>query len=133
LKLDTNNGPIGVRDVTGRMTLTARNGPVSLSGVGGDVHARTTNGPLDIDLTGARWEGTGLDAETTNGPVNLAIPESYSAQLEFGTVNGPMTVGFPLTVTIEGRVGRRIVTKLGAGGAPIRVVTTNGPVEIRRN
>jgi len=101
--------------------------------VGGDVHARTTNGPLDIDLTGARWEGTGLDAETTNGPVNLAIPESYSAQLEFGTVNGPMTVGFPLTVTIEGRVGRRIVTKLGAGGAPIRVVTTNGPVEIRRN
>ena len=133
LKLDTDNGPIGVRDVTGRMTLTAHNGPVSLSGVGGDVHARTTNGPLDIDLTGARWEGTGLDAETTNGPVNLAIPESYSAQLEFGTVNGPMTVGFPLTVTIEGRVGRRIVTKLGAGGAPIRVVTTNGPVEIRRN
>ena len=133
LKLDTDNGPIGVRDVTGRMTLTAHNGPVSLSGVGGDVHARTTNGPLDIDLTGARWEGTGLDAETTNGPVNLAIPENYSAQLEFGTLNGPMTVGFPLTVTIEGRVGRRIVTKLGAGGAPVRVVTTNGPVEIRRN
>lgn len=133
LKLDTDNGPIGVRDVTGRMTLTAHNGPVSLQGVGGDVHARSTNGPLDIELTGARWEGAGLDAETTNGPVNLAIPESYSAQLEFGTVNGPMTVGFPLTVTIEGRVGRRIVTKLGAGGAPVRAVTTNGPVEIHRN
>ncbi|HZI21506.1 MAG TPA: DUF4097 family beta strand repeat-containing protein [Gemmatimonadales bacterium] len=133
LKLDTDNGPIGVRDVTGRMTLTAHNGPVSLSGVGGDVHARTTNGPLDIDLTGARWDGAGLDAETTNGPVNLAVPEPYSAQLEFGTVNGPMTVAFPLTVTIQGRVGRRITTKLGDGGAPVRVVTTNGPVEIRRN
>jgi DUF4097 and DUF4098 domain-containing protein YvlB len=133
LKLDTYNGPIGVRDVTGRMTLTAYNGPISLAGVGGDVRARTTNGPLDIELVGAHWDGAGLDAETTNGPVNLAIPDNYSAQLEFGTVNGPMTVGFPLTVTIQGRVGRRISTRLGSGGAPIRVVTTNGPVEIQRN
>lgn len=133
LKLDTYNGPIGVRDVTGRMTLTAYNGPISLAGVGGDVRARTTNGPLDIELVGAHWDGAGLDAETTNGPVSLAIPDNYSAQLEFGTVNGPMTVGFPLTVTIQGRVGRRISTRLGSGGAPIRVVTTNGPVEIQRN
>jgi hypothetical protein len=65
--------------------------------------------------------------------VLLAIPEHYSAQLEFGTVNGPMTVAFLLTVTIEERVGRRITTTLGSGGAPVRVVTTNGPVEIRRN
>src|SRR6266704_2457051 len=46
LKLDTYNGPIGVREVSGRMTLTAYNGPISLTGVGGDVRARTTNGPL---------------------------------------------------------------------------------------
>ncbi len=133
LKLDTYNGPIGVRDVTGRMTLTAYNGPISLTGAGGDVRARTTNGPLDIELVGKHWEGTGLDAETTNGPVSLAVPDDYSAQLEFGTVNGPMTVGFPLTVTIQGRVGRRISTRLGSGGVPIRVVTTNGPVEIQRH
>jgi putative adhesin len=133
LKLDTYNGPIGVRDIAGRMTLTAYNGPISLTAVGGDVRARTTNGPLDIELAGARWDGAGLDAETTNGPVSLAIPDTYSAQLEFGTVNGPMTIGFPLTVTIQGRVGRRISTRLGSGGAPIRVVTTNGPVEIQRN
>jgi len=133
LKLDTYNGPIAVTEVSGRMTVTAYNGPVALRAVGGDVHARTTNGPLDIELTGARWDGMGLDAETTNGPVDLTIPEGYSAQLEFGTVNGPMTVEFPLTVTIQGRVGRRITTVLGQGGPTIRAVTTNGPVAIRRN
>ena len=133
LKLDTYNGPIAVTEVSGRMTATAYNGPVALRAVGGDVHARTTNGPLDIELTGARWDGMGLDAETTNGPVDLTIPEGYSAQLEFGTVNGPMTVEFPLTVTIQGRVGRRITTVLGQGGPTIRAVTTNGPVAIRRN
>jgi len=133
LKLDTYNGPIAVSEVSGRMTLTAYHGPVALRAVGGDVRARTTNGPLDIELTGARWDGVGLDAETTNGPVDLTIPEGYSAQLEFGTVNGPMTVEFPLTVTIQGRVGRRIATVLGKGGPTIRAITTNGPVAIRRN
>ena len=48
LKVDTYNGPIGVREVKDRMALTGYNGPVSLDGVGGDVHARTTNGPADI-------------------------------------------------------------------------------------
>lgn len=132
LKLDTYNGPISVREVTGGITVAAHNGPVSLDAVGGDVHARTTNGPLDINLAGAHWEGTGLDAETTNGPVALTIPEKYSARLEFGTVNGPMTVGFPLTVTVQGRLTQRIVTTLGSGGPLIRAVTTNGPFEIRR-
>jgi len=133
LDLETYNGPIAVREVSGRMTLTAYNGPVALRGVGGDVHAHTTNGPLSIDLTGAHWDGAGLDAQTTNGPVDLGVPEDYSAQLEFGTVNGPLTLDFPLTVTIQGRVGRRITAALGRGGAPVRAVTTNGPVALHRN
>ena len=133
LKLDTYSGPIDVRDVTGRMALTAHNGPITLTGVGGDVRARTTNGPLDVELTGARWDGEGLDAETINGPLDLAIPENYSAQLDFGTVNGPMNLSFPLKVTVLTQKKRRFSTTLGAGGALVRAVTTNGPVDIRRN
>jgi putative adhesin len=132
LALETENGPVGVRDVTGRLVLAAHNGPVSLAGVGGSVRARVQNGPLHVVLTGARWEGEGLDAETVNGPVDLEIPESYSAQLETRTVNGPMRTEFPLTVTIQGDVSRRITATLGQGGAPVRVVTTNGPLAIRR-
>jgi DUF4097 and DUF4098 domain-containing protein YvlB len=114
------------------MNLRAHNGPVSLTGVGGDITARVQNGPLTVRLSGTRWDGTGLDAEARNGPVDLAIPERYNAQLETGTVNGPMDVAFPLTVTLQGHVTDRIRTTLGAGGAPIRVVTTNGPLTIRR-
>ncbi|HMG17788.1 MAG TPA: hypothetical protein VK573_03605, partial [Gemmatimonadales bacterium] len=106
--------------------------PLSLSGVGGEVRARAQNGPLTIELMGARWEGTGLDAETQNGPADLRIPENYNAKVEFGTVNGPMDVGFPMTVTLSGRIRDRINTTLGSGGAPIRVVTTNGPMTVRR-
>jgi hypothetical protein len=130
LTLDTRNGPISVRDVSGRMQLRAVNGPLALARVGGDVHGRTTNGPLVVRLGGTKWEGAGLDAETSNGPVMLSVPGSYSAHLVAGTVNGPMELDIP--ITLQGKIGRRIETDLGSGGAPVRAVTTNGPLVVRR-
>lgn len=129
LELETTNGGIAVERVSGEMRLQARNGPVSLRGVGGNVRARTANGPLRVVLEGDRWAGQGLDAETRNGPVTLEVPDGYSASLETGTVNGPMN--FDIPVRVQGRITRRIQTELGRGGAPIRIVTTNGPVTVR--
>jgi DUF4097 and DUF4098 domain-containing protein YvlB len=126
----THNGGISVEDVDARLDLEAVNGGIVLRSVSGDVRGETTNGPLDVELDGDRWRGTGLDLRTTNGPVNLGIPQGYSARLETGTVNGGMRIDFP--ITLQGSIGRRITTQLGSGGAPIRAVTTNGPVTIRR-
>ena len=130
LRLTTNNGPIAVNGVTGRMELSAHNGPLALRALGGDVRARAENGPLAVSLTGSRWDGAGLDAATTNGPVTLSIPEGYRATLTTGTVNGPMNIDIP--VTVQGRFPRQFTTELGGGGAPVRAVTTNGPVVVRR-
>lgn len=132
LDLATENGPLSVRGISGSMTLSAHNGPVALYSVAGDVRARVRNGPLSVVLSGTQWEGAGLDAEAQNGPAVLSIPEGYSARLETGTVNGPMSVDFPMTVTIQGRMTQRLNTTLGNGGPPVRVVTTNGPMVIKR-
>ena len=130
LHLSTHNGGIAVADIEGRLDMTAVNGGIKLEGIAGDVHGETTNGPLNVTLDGDRWRGEGLDLRTTNGPVNVDIPDAYSARLETGTVNGGMRIDFP--VTLQGTIGRHISTQLGDGGAPIRAVTTNGPVTIRR-
>lgn len=131
LALTTINGPVSVEGVTGRMDLRATNGPIGLERVGGDVHARAENGPLDVTLDGTRWNGTGLDAETENGPVELTLPKEYAAHLETGTENGPMEVNFPMTV--QGHVDLRHLTlDIGGGGPTVRVVTTNGPVSVRK-
>ncbi len=129
LEITTNNGPIAVERVSGEMRLRAQNGPLGLTAVSGNVHGRTTNGPVAVTLEGSRWSGAGLDVETTNGPVRLEIPDGYNARLTVGTVNGPMNVDIP--VTVQGRINRRIDSTLGSGGAPIRAVTTNGPVIVR--
>lgn len=131
LALESINGPLSVEDVTGSMQLRSQNGPLSIRGVAGDVTARVQNGPLMVELSGSRWDGAGLDAEAQNGPVELTIPDRYNARLETGTVNGPMDLNFPLTVTVQGHLTNRIRTTLGDGGSTVRVVTTNGPLTIR--
>jgi hypothetical protein len=135
LDLNTLNGPLAARDVTGTLRLTAVNGPLTLDGLGGDVRAHAQNGPLSVVLQGSRWDGTGLDAETQNGPLSVDVPEGYNAAFETGTINGPMEIDFP--VTVQGRIGvgarRHLTTTLGSGGPPVRVVTTNGPAVIRKS
>lgn len=130
VSVTAHNGPIAVEGVSGRMTLRAQNGPISLRRVGGAVNARVQNGPLSVVLDGPRWSGQGLDAESQNGPVSLTIPGGYSAELEVGTVNGPVSMDLPLSGGY--RSGRRVKTTLGSGGPPVRVVTTNGPASVRR-
>lgn len=130
LSLRTVNGGLSVRGVEGRIEATTTNGGVRLRDVAGDVRGRTTNGGIDVDLDGASWRGEGLDVQTSNGGVRVAIPDGYSATLEAATVNGGLNSDFP--VTVDGRRARRIEATLGAGGAPIRVRTSNGGVRITR-
>jgi len=128
----TTNGPLLASNLTGTIDLRSTNGPLFLKHLAGDVRARVQNGPLSVELDGNGWEGKGLDAESVNGPVDLSIPDGYNAELETGTVNGPMDTSVPLTITVQGRMRDRVHARLGKGGAPVRVVTTNGPITIRR-
>ena len=121
------NGPLGVREVRGRMDLNSTNGPMSLVDLAGAVQARVENGPLHVSLAGSRWDGVGLDAEAQNGPLNVVLPADYSARFVTGTINGPRAFDYALE---SSRRSSWISTTLGKGGPPVRVVTTNGPFHI---
>ena len=131
LSLIAHNGGIAISDVQGRLEFTAVNGGVALKRVGGTVHGGTTNGGLSIELTGDRWDGEEMDVKTTNGGISMSVPENYSAHLETGTVNGNLSIDFP--VTVQGRITRELAVNLGSGGPTIRAMTTNGGVRVRRS
>ncbi|MGQ0715257.1 MAG: DUF4097 family beta strand repeat-containing protein [Gemmatimonadaceae bacterium] len=131
VRAETHNGPISLAELEGNIEVRATNGPISIRDLAGDVRARTQNGPLTVRLSGSRWRGAGLDAETQNGPMVLYVPEGYNAQLETGTTNGPMSIGFPIMVSGRG-IEKRITTTLGDGGPTIRARTQNGPLALRR-
>jgi hypothetical protein len=110
------------------------NGGLHLSDIGGDVKGRTTNGGVHVSLAGTRWDGSGLDLVTTNGGVHVNVADGYAANIETGTTNG----GFHSDVAgitapakdDQNRYSRatRINASLNGGGAPIRLITTNGGV-----
>ena len=130
LEMSTTNGGVSIENVMGNLDFRTTNGGVTLVDVGGDVRGRTTNGGVKVELSGSEWQGPGLDLQTTNGGVRMWIPDGYNAELISGTTNGGLRVDFPITVS--GRIDRRLQTELGRGGAPIRVITTNGGVTISR-
>jgi hypothetical protein len=130
LSLNTVNGGISLRDVSGTVDLRTVNGGVDVDRAAGRITGRTQNGGLDVRLAGTEWDGEGLDLETSNGGVELVVPEGYNAELTTGTVNGGLDLDFP--VTVQGRIKKRIEVTLGRGGAPIRAMTTNGGISLRR-
>ena len=122
------NGGIDLASLDGTIRFSTTNGGVDLNALSGDVQGRTTNGGLDIVLSGDRWQGQGLDADTTNGGVDLHVPDHYSAHLEASTVNGGISVDFP--VTIHGEIKNHLNTDIGSGGPTIHTETVNGGVSI---
>lgn len=156
LDLRTENGPLSIRDVEGKVVAQTQNGPLSLVNVSGDVDAsaangpihvdggsgtmkvRASNGPLTVDLDGASWSGGTLDASTKNGPLSLRIPRGYGS----GVVVEAHGRG-PVSCRAEGcERARRTwrdedwddtprMIELGAGAKNVRLSTVNGPVTIK--
>jgi DUF4097 and DUF4098 domain-containing protein YvlB len=85
---------------------------------------------LVVELGGDRWDGESLDVSTTNGGVVMSVPENYSANLQTSTVNGSVSVDFP--VTVQGRLTKQLALNLGSGGAMVKATTTNGGVRLKR-
>lgn len=138
LKLTAKNGGIGIRGVEGNMEFETVNGGLHLNEIAGDVRGRTANGGLHVELSGNGWKGAGLDVQTTNGGVHLSIPETFAANIETGTVNGGWHSNFAelqieKTENNRYRPGGRLNKALNGGGAPVRLITTNGGVHINSN
>ena len=134
--LKAHNGGISISSIEGNLRFETTNGGVKLSDVAGDVKGRTTNGGVSVNLSGASWRGSGLDVETTNGGVKLSMPANYAARIETGTVNGGFKSDIaglnPPDDESENKWNRkkRISADINGGGAPIRIVTTNGGIKI---
>ena len=132
LTLEADNGGLSIEDVVGSIELQTVNGGLHLEGVGGRVHGQTVNGGIHLELSGAEWEGEGVDLRTTNGGLHLTIPAGYNARLEAGTVNGGVHSELPVTGGGGSDRGRRIEADLGRGGRLLHFETTNGGLHVGR-
>lgn len=127
----TTNGSLSIVGATSEVVAHTTNGDVRAESSGGPVSAHTTNGNVNAimrDLGSAR----DLDFSTTNGSVIVEVPASLGAELDMSTTNGQVYSDFPMTVS--GRLNpRRLHATIGDGSRRLRLHTTNGNVELRKN
>ena len=131
--IESQNGPVSLRDVSGSIEVESQNGPVELVQLGGSVRARAVNGPLTLELTSARVAEPGIDVETQNGPLTVLLPRGIDARLDAGTQNGPISTNLDVDIQRSSRhdVSGEIDATLGDGGGQIRARTSNGPLTVR--
>jgi DUF4097 and DUF4098 domain-containing protein YvlB len=128
---------VTLKSTNGQLRITGLSGPLEARTTNGEVHGRdlrggasveTTNGDVSIDV--AAIGGRGIHCETTNGSVDISVPRDAKADVSASVTNGDIEViGLDLSTTEKTR--RRLHGTIGGGGAPIRIETTNGGVQVR--
>jgi len=127
-RLATVNGTLRISGVDHVEELRTVNGNIEVYEGGGAVRAHVTNGNVHLELTHLR-EKDETFAETTNGSVLLAVPADTQADLEARCLNGSFSSELPVALESTLRP-REMHGKLGHGGAPIRLRTVNGGIQI---
>jgi hypothetical protein len=126
--ISTVNGTIHVTDVDGGGKLRTVNGDVDVFDCAGGFSARTTNGDIHEELRVLTAKAP-VELESMNGSVLVALPANAGAELDAQSLNGDFHTEKP--VTMNGAFSHGSFRgKLGAGGAPLRIRTVNGGIQI---
>ena len=147
LRARSDNGAVHIEDVVGDIQVETANAKVCCNATSGRLQARSSNGKIEVD----EHRGS-IDATTSNGLIYCALEELGESGVRLATSNGRIVVELPDEVDAEVDVrvdngiirnARELVAKgksesagrlrgrLGRGGAPIRLRTSNGTVSLR--
>jgi len=132
--VETSNGSIALRSIQGAVEASTSNGSIRLEGVeptaAENYRLSTTNG--SIELTAARLAQNNMDVRTTNGSITVRLPENANARIvaesHRGRVESEFSFAGPATVEKN-----RVDGQIGAGGAVIRLETTNSSIRIQKS
>jgi len=152
-KLDakTSNSGIDLVAVVGDFTGRTSNGSITVDGLQGTFDGSTSNSSIkgriekmpggaplkadssngSIDLSLPDYKGQPMDIDTSNSSITLRLPAGINADLRASTSNSSLSNEFEMTST--GVISKnRIEGKIGSGGGPIRVSTSNGSIRIQK-
>jgi hypothetical protein len=126
--VDTVNGDVHVRGISGVGSLGSINGSVEVVDSDGRFSARTTNGDVRLQLRGLPSGGP-IHLVTVNGSIVLSLPPSAGAEISVVNRNGNFHSDFPLR-TLGAYNSTMFQGQLGLGGGEILMSTVNGGIRL---
>ena len=112
----------------GRVFARSSNRKIEIEDHQGSVDAMTSNGLIQASLDELGKEGVVLC--TSNGRIALELPSESNADVDLRVDNGVIRNQLQLHKASKESSGR-ILGRLGKGGAPIRLRTSNGSISLR--
>jgi DUF4097 and DUF4098 domain-containing protein YvlB len=143
----SSNGPVSISDVVGDVEVYTSNAKVSCDCTCGRLKARSSNSKIQLE----QHSGS-VDASTSNGVIHAVMSEVAQGGILLATSNGRIVLELPedadgeVDVRVDNGVIRnsleidqapndertgRLRGRLGRGGAPIKLRTSNGTVSLR--
>ena len=148
MHFQTGSGNVRGRQVSGPVRAKAGSGDIEMDETGaGDVDIRTGSGNITIsginggfhaeagsgDIRGDGMAKNMWSIRTGSGNVNLRLPGDSAFDVDVSSSSGTVTLGHPVTTTIQGRVQesrKSIVGKVRGGGPTVSVHTGSGDIHV---
>jgi DUF4097 and DUF4098 domain-containing protein YvlB len=111
----------------GNLVARSSNGRIKLEEHSGSLDASTSNGLIRASLT--RVGRDGIVLATSNGRILLDLPDGVNADVDIRVENGIIRNHRELT-SQSGPTADRVRGKLGDGGIPIKLRTSNGVISV---
>jgi DUF4097 and DUF4098 domain-containing protein YvlB len=127
VEVSTTNARVCCSGISGRLTARSSNGKIEIEQHQGSVDASTSNGLIRAALT--QLGRGGIQLATSNGGIVLDLPDAIDADVDMRADNGTIRNERALDAISRESIGR-IVGRLGAGGAPIKLRTSNGSISV---
>lgn len=126
----TVNGTVEIRGVRGPVDVETTNGSIRLAGIEGSARAETTNGTIEVTVRKVDTAGR-IVLSTTNGSVTASLPADLKADVDAETTNGRVRVAYPVQRR-AGSTARALHATIGGGGVDLTLRTTNGNIVIQK-
>ena len=99
-----------------------------MGGQTGSIDASTSNGIIKASIDSLGDEGVSLS--TSNGRIVLDLPQGSDADVDIHVENGHIRNDIDLEDSSGDATGR-VRGRIGKGGTPIRLRTSNGTISLR--
>jgi len=128
IDVTTANAKVACKCTCGHLRARSSNGKIEVGAHEGSVDASTSNGVIKASLDSLGTSGVSLT--TSNGRITLELPDRPDADVDIHVENGHIRNDLDLEGASDHNAGR-VRRRVGKGGTPIRLRTSNGTVSVR--
>jgi DUF4097 and DUF4098 domain-containing protein YvlB len=148
MHFQTGSGNVRGRELSGPARVKAGSGDIEIEEMGaGDVDIRTGSGNITVnginggfhaeagsgDIHGKGSPKNMWTVRTGSGNVTLNVPSDSAFDVDISSSSGSVTMGHPVTTTIQGRMPesrKSVVGKVLGGGPVVSVHTGSGDIQV---